>query len=275
MPRAVEEQALIERFSKRYRLARSAVMQGIERTVCGCDYGGTSWTTRREACAIKEMLNLRPGLRLLEVGAGSGWPGLYLAKETGCDVALVDLPFEGMRIAKQRATYDRLAGVCWTAVADGSALPFPDRSFDAIVHSDLLCCLPAKSAVLSACRDVVRTRGRMVFAVILIAPGLAVADKERAAAAGPPFVATATSYPDLLEQTGWAVTDYVDLTPAYLGSVRRLLGEEKAHAAALADLYGHEEFAEVVQRRHATAGALEDGLLQRALFSTVPAVRGP
>ena len=32
-----------------------------------------------ESYAIVEVLNLQPDLQLLEVGAGSGWPGLYLA----------------------------------------------------------------------------------------------------------------------------------------------------------------------------------------------------
>ena len=272
MPRTPEEQALIARFSKRYQLGQSAVMQTIERAVCGCDYGGTSWTTRQEACAIKNMLNLGPGRRLLEVGAGSGWPGLYLAAETGCDIALIDLPFEGVRIAKERAVSDRLPGACWAAVADGSALPFPNGSFDAIAHSDLLCCVARKSAVLAACREVVRPGGRMVFSVILIGPALSGTDYQRAVAGGPPFVETAIPYPDLLERTGWHLTDCADLTAAYLDCVHRLLGEEEAHAEELADLYGQDEFSEVLGRRRATVDALEHGLLRRQLFRAVPAL---
>ena len=37
--------------------------------------------------------------RTLDVGAGSGWPSLYLVRETGCEAALVDLPLEGLRRA--------------------------------------------------------------------------------------------------------------------------------------------------------------------------------
>ncbi len=50
---------------------------------------GTNWTMRHEARLAGELLQLGPGKRLLEVGAGSGWPGLYLAGTTGCDVRLV------------------------------------------------------------------------------------------------------------------------------------------------------------------------------------------
>ncbi len=80
MPRTADEQAVISRFSDRYEVARAEVLLEIERAVCGCDYGGTSWTTLGEARNVVEMLGLRPGRRLLEVGAGAGWPGLFIAK---------------------------------------------------------------------------------------------------------------------------------------------------------------------------------------------------
>ena len=124
MPRTPDEQAAIERFDSLYAHARDDFMREIERSVCGCDYGGTSWTTRAEADNVTKRLALAPGRRLLEVGAGSGWPGLYLAKQTGCDVALIDLPIEGLRVARDRAAIDGLAGTHWIAQADGTALPF-------------------------------------------------------------------------------------------------------------------------------------------------------
>jgi len=70
MPRTADERAVISRFSDPYKIARSQVLLEIERAVCGCDYGATSWTTLDEARNVVEMLGLRPGQRLLEVGAG-------------------------------------------------------------------------------------------------------------------------------------------------------------------------------------------------------------
>jgi hypothetical protein len=71
MPGTLDEQALTERFDEQYRLARTDVILEIGRSVCGRDYGGTSWTTRHEARQAGELLGLGPGQRLLEVGAGS------------------------------------------------------------------------------------------------------------------------------------------------------------------------------------------------------------
>ncbi len=116
MPPKPDEQAVRERFDDLYQLVQAPIMREIERSVCGCDYGGTSWTTRREAEQVGALLDLGPGRRLLEVGAGSGWPGLYLARTTGCDVTLLDLPLAGLRIAAERAVADRLSGACWPTV---------------------------------------------------------------------------------------------------------------------------------------------------------------
>ena len=79
-----EEETQTERFKGLYLRARSPVLLAVERGVCGCDYGATSWTTVDEARRIIPLLGLRPGRRLLDIGAGSGWPGLYLAGQTGC-----------------------------------------------------------------------------------------------------------------------------------------------------------------------------------------------
>ena len=136
MKRSPEERAQTERLEKSYTKLQSAVMLTIERQVCGCDYGGNSWTTSDEAQRMGAMLGLKPGMRLLDVGAGSGWPGIYMAKRSGCDLALVDLPLTGLQIAAERADRDQIAGTCWVACADATKMPFSDASFDALSHSD-------------------------------------------------------------------------------------------------------------------------------------------
>lgn len=161
------------------------------------------------------LLGLQPSIRLLDVGAGSGWPGLYFAKETGCDVTLVDLPFTEIGVARQRAALDGVLDRSRVAVADGSWLPFRDGSFDAVSHSEVLCCLEDKRGVLEECRRVIRDDGRMVFNVIWITPGLLRSDHERALQAGPSFVEAETDYPSLLRQTGWTVTDCLDISGDY------------------------------------------------------------
>jgi len=264
--RSPEEAEVLARFGQQYRQGQTQVMRDIERAVCGCDYGSTSWTTQDEADRVAELLELGAGKRLLDLGAGAGWPGLYLARRTGCHVTLADIPIEGLRIAARRAAADQLSAKVWVLVSDGALLPFTNASFDAIGHSDVLCCLKEKVSVLIECRRIIKADGRMAFSVISIAPSLSPAEHRRDVAAGPPFKAVSTDYPGMLARTGWATLRKLDLTAAYAASVRQRLGEEEANREALIKSLDEIEFAETVLRRRRTSEAINDGLLRRELM---------
>lgn len=272
-PRTPEALAICERFSREYALARAPAMREIERSVFGCDYGGTSWTTRQEADQVAHRLGLRSGVHLLDVGAGSGWPGLYFALTTGCQVTLTDVPFEAMRIAADRIAVDGLARSCRVIASDAAAMPFGDGSFDAISHSDVLCCLEAKRAVLVECRRAIRRGRTMAFSVISIASNLSPRDHARAADAGPPFKVVSSEYPALLTAAGWRMKGRVDLTAQYALAIRQTIAEEQARASALSELLGSSAFAERMERRARTIQAVDAGLLRRELFVAVAADR--
>ncbi len=268
-----EERAQRERFESFYLRSQSPVMLAIERNVCGCDYGGNSWTSRDEAEQIAARLDLSPGVRLLDLGAGSGWPGLYMGKRSGCDVTLVDLPLSGLRIATQRAGKDDMTGRVRAAVANAAALPFADESFDAISHSDLLCCLQQKRSVLAACRRVISRHGRMVFTVICVAPDLSANSHSRAVENGPEFVETGTDYSTLLEETGWIVTGHEDITATFADRVRRQFVADKTHKDELIALIGASDFAERLAGWRPKLAALGDKILRRELFEAEPKPR--
>jgi ubiquinone/menaquinone biosynthesis C-methylase UbiE len=270
MRRTDAEIAATQEFNASYRRATSDVIRSIERSVCGCDYGGTSHTTKAEAHDIAKRLSLAPGQRLLEIGAGSGWPSLYLTKETGCSSVLMDLPFEGLRIALQRARADGLAKRCFAAQGDGSLLPLKSASFDAISHSDVLCCLENKRGVLRESRRVVSKSGRMAFSTIFVRPGLAAQDYAEAVAAGPQFIETETDYATMLTATGWRLSDQVDLTPGFMVVMRRLVEARERHTGDLIRLVGESQGREMVEVVRNKMPAIERGLLQRALFVAEP-----
>ncbi|CAN7753820.1 class I SAM-dependent methyltransferase [Mesorhizobium sp. LjNodule214] len=270
MAQTQAELATINEFEASYRNVTSCVMQSIERRVCGCDYGGTSWTTRDEAETMGRLLALAPGKRLLEIGAGAGWPSLYLAKLSGCSAVLTDLPLEGLRVASERAERDGLADRCIVMQADGAALPVGNAEFDAVSHSDVLCCLADKAGVLKECRRAVRDPGRMAFTVIYLAAELSDTDHAEAVAAGPPFVESEAPYEAMLSRTGWRLISHTDLTSAFAESMRRWIEANEASANELEELVGAQAATDSLARARQKLPAIERRLLRRGLFVAEP-----
>lgn len=270
MPRSERELEAMRRFASVYDRSRAPVMLSIERRVCGCDYGGNSWTTQVEADNLIRRLQLGPGVRLLDLGAGSGWPALYYSKMSGCEAVLVDLPEIGLRIAQERAARDGQSRLVTTLVGDATELSFPDSSFDVVTHSDLLCCLVPKRSVLECCRRVIRLQGRMAFTVISIAPGLTTEQQARAIVNGPEFIETDTEYEHHLAVTGWELISREDLSPAYAASCERQIRADEMHEPEVAELIGREMFTERLRGWREKLAAIRDGLLRRELFMVRP-----
>jgi SAM-dependent methyltransferase len=134
-----KEQEARDRFADRYREERVDVVREIERRVIGGDWGANGYTTIAQADDLANRLHLSREHLLLDVGAGRGWPGLYLAAVTGCSLLLADVPLEGLTVAAARITTDGLDARAWCVNASAGHLPFPAATFDAVVHTDVLC----------------------------------------------------------------------------------------------------------------------------------------
>ena len=123
----------------RYRLLEDETYRQIEREVVGADYGADGYTTQAQVDEMADQLRLGPDDLLLDVGTGRGWPALKLAATTGCSVVGTDLPVDGLAIARRRAVGEGLEDRVAFIGAGALDLPFPRGSFDAIVHTDVLC----------------------------------------------------------------------------------------------------------------------------------------
>ncbi len=124
-------------FNRRYQLLTDPVLLRAEAHAVGGNYGASSYTTSAEARLMSQALDLDPSKVLLELGAGSGWPGLYMAGISGCTVVQTDMAVEGLKVAKSRISSDELGG---HVVATGAErLPFSSHVFDAVTSSDVFC----------------------------------------------------------------------------------------------------------------------------------------
>ena len=139
MPTPIErEAAALKRFADGYETRGGEVSRLIDLETRGAGVGANGYTTMAQADQLADVLRLRPGVRLLDIGAGRGWPSLYLAKKTGCNVVLTDIPAATVREAAQRASEPPLRERCRFAIASADRLPLRTASFDAIVHADTL-----------------------------------------------------------------------------------------------------------------------------------------
>lgn len=134
-----DEDEVVQLFGERYGLDRRAVHREIEQAVIGGDWGANGYTTADQADELGRLAGAAPGVCLMDVGAGRGWPGLYLAATTGCSVVLSDLPIDGLRKACRRAQDEALTQRVFPVVASASSPPVREASIDGIVATDVFC----------------------------------------------------------------------------------------------------------------------------------------
>ena len=121
-----------EFFEQKYAGSRERAARLVEERAFGQAGGVNGYTTIEEAWTLSEHLDLSATATLLDVGAGRGWPGSYVARTSDCRLVSTDLPWDALLAAKRWGRSEVVA-------APGGALPFPADTFDGIVHADVLC----------------------------------------------------------------------------------------------------------------------------------------
>jgi ubiquinone/menaquinone biosynthesis C-methylase UbiE len=135
---------------------------------------------------LREILEPRPGERLLEVGPGTGYYALPVAGwlESGT-LDVLDVQQEMLDHTLRRAGEAGVANITATQ-ADAQAMPYPDDSFDGAYLVTVLGEVPDQEAALRELRRVVRPGGRIVVGELFGDPHMVThgALRERAESAG-------------------------------------------------------------------------------------------
>jgi 2-polyprenyl-3-methyl-5-hydroxy-6-metoxy-1,4-benzoquinol methylase len=79
---------------------------------------------------LANHMELRAGLRLLDVGSGIGGPARYFAAEHGCRVTGIDLTEDFVRVARSLTARTKLDGLVEFRQGSALELPFDAGSFD-------------------------------------------------------------------------------------------------------------------------------------------------
>jgi ubiquinone/menaquinone biosynthesis C-methylase UbiE len=112
----------------------------------------------REVVAAAEI---RPGMRILDVGAGTGNAALPAAA-AGADVVATDITPELLAVGERRAR-ERGLTLSWQ-VADAQALPFADGEFDVVLSTIGAIFAPDQAATARELMRVCRPGGSVVMA---------------------------------------------------------------------------------------------------------------
>ena len=109
---------------------------------------------------------LRPGLHVLDLGSGTGYPALLDAQTVGPDGSVIgmDLAEQMLEAARRKATRLGLANVTFRT-SDVTALPFESASFDAVTSRFCLMFLPEIQKVAAEITRVLRPGGWVAAAV--------------------------------------------------------------------------------------------------------------
>ena len=113
---------------------------------------------------LAARLPVSDGMRVLEVACGTGLLSRRLVERLAGRGALVATDLNDAMIAHGRTKLPAGAPVEWRT-ADGMRLPFPDRSFDAVVCQFGLMFFPDRAAGVREAHRVLRPGGRYLFNV--------------------------------------------------------------------------------------------------------------
>lgn len=106
----------------------------------------------------------------LELGSGAGDVSAALARELGHSVTGTDL--DSAQIALARSRHGDVPGVEF-AVADATALEFPDGRFDLVVAQNMFHHVPAWRDVVAEVARVLRVGGHLLWLDLTLPPRLA------------------------------------------------------------------------------------------------------
>jgi SAM-dependent methyltransferase len=137
-----------------------------------CPYGQRFWVeaphpliTRQR---LREILDPRPGERILEVGPGTGYYTLDVADwvKPGGQVDILDLQQEMLDHTMRRAGERGLSNVTPTQ-SDATGMPYEDGTYDAAFLVTVLGEIPDQDAALRELARVLRPGGRLVVGELL------------------------------------------------------------------------------------------------------------
>lgn len=153
-----------------------------------CPYGQRFWVEMPHPFITRErllnMLDPKPGERFLEIGPGTGYYSLDVARSLQPDgvLEIFDLQQEMLDHTAKRAADAGIDNIVPTQ-GDAQQLPYPDGVFDAVYLVTVLGEIPDQSKALHEIARVLKPSGRAVFGELMGDPHVVTLGQLRSRAA--------------------------------------------------------------------------------------------
>ncbi len=155
---------------------------------------------------LAKHMELRPGLRLLDVGSGLGGPARYFAAEHGCRVTGIDLTEEFVRVAGSLTRRTKLDGLAEFRQGSALELPFERGTFDRAYMIHVGMNIADKAGIFREVRRVLKAAGLFtVFDILRTGDGAIRYPVPWALSEETSFVAKVEDYRDALQNAGFRV----------------------------------------------------------------------
>jgi 27-O-demethylrifamycin SV methyltransferase len=232
--------------------------------------------TGRLTSLMREAASLTPGLRLLDVGCGTGAPACALAAGAGIEVVGITTSPEGVAAATARAEAAGLAERARFERRDGMATGLPDACFDRVWALESSHLMRRRDRLLAECARVLRPGGRLALCDIVLRRPLDLPEVRRLREPlallrdvfGDARMESVAEYRRLAEDVGLVMDREVDLTAATRPTFAAWRANAERHREQVDELLGGSDERE---RFVAASGVLEgfwdDGTLGYALIA--------
>lgn len=234
----------VDYYNTAYDNFAEEVVRQVRAESFGEDLGQTGWMTATEYRGFLNLLELKPGAQILEVGFGAGGCALYAAETAGVRVTGIDINDGAVRNARELTARKGLESQVRFERMDASlALPFSDGAFDAIFSNDAICHLARRAAVLKEWRRLLKPGGRLLFTDPLIVTGI-LSNEELVVRTSIGFYLflPAGENERLIREVGFKLLRSDDLTASAETIAKKRHDSRDGHKAALIKIEGEANF---------------------------------
>jgi phosphoethanolamine N-methyltransferase len=210
-------------------------------------------------------LDLRRGMRALEIGSGLGGSAFYLAAHHHLDVLGLDVSAAMVEISDQRRRRAAIEGVRFVR-GDIRTHPLPEASFDLVWTRDCVLYVPEKHLVWEAAARCSKPNGQLFVTDFARGDGPR-SQAFRAYVEGAGYhLQTLDEYAGSLRAAGFSIVEREDATPAFVAGLEQELARLEALYDAFLGEYDLSDYEYLVERWRHKIDLCRSGDLKWALF---------